>query len=165
MGKYMYTIDTDDLKMRIALLCKFFGFENQTQNTDERLEYFSTLVIDCAVQALNNKKDKIDTVLDAMIVQYQNEEPLFYELCPLIAQLVHDVKMQFYTSGFDPRLMYKVVTKKFGLRKVCTIIMDLEMTVLVFNSNSDNNDISHCVEDHPNIEVLNELFKGQCPIN
>ncbi|WNV45891.1 hypothetical protein [Aeromonas phage AerS_266] len=153
----MYTIDTDDLKMRIALLCKIYGFENQAQNVDERLEYFFTLTVDCVVQILNNKQDKINTILDTMITEYQNEEPLFYELCPLIEQLVHDIKTQFYTAGFDPRLMYKVITKKCGRRSLCTIIMDLEMTFLDFKPKVENHDISQCVEDNPTFEVLNEL--------
>lgn len=156
----MYTIDTDDLKMRIALLCKIYGFENQAQNVDERLEYFFTLTVDCVVQILNNKQDKINTILDTMITEYQTEEPLFYELCPLIDHLVHDIKTKFYTAGFDPRLMYKVVTKKFGLRKVCTIIMDLEMTFLDFKPKLENDDISQCVEDNPTFEVLNELYSS-----
>ena len=72
--------------------------------------------------------------------------------------MVLDIKRQFYTSGFDPRLKYKLLERKFNNIPCYRICMDLEETFLFFTPKEDKEDVSQAVSDDPSQEMLNELF-------
>lgn len=152
----MYHIDYQLLKSQVALTCVMSGVQ-ATQNFDNAI-YYSKLAMDCVVHILNDKIYKPEDSFYLYQEEFHKDDSQFIFLSEIVIGMVMDIKRQFYTAGFDPRLKYKLLENKFNKIPCYRICMDLEETFLFFTPKTDEENISQLVSDNPSPEQLNDIF-------
>lgn len=154
----MFHIDYNLLKSQVALTCVMSGGQATETLDYNNAIYYSKLALDCIVHVLNDKVNKPDDSFYLYCEEYHKNDCQFTFLGEIVIGMVVDIKRQFYTAGFDPRLKYKLLERKFNNIPCYRICMDLEETFLLFTPKEDKEDVSQAVSDDPSQEMLNELF-------
>lgn len=157
----MYNIDSRSLKTNIGIFL-YQSAEDNTQTVQEYIAYYYPLVLDIILRALNSKhKTSEEAIAEELRKKYSDDTSiqLFYST---IYEEVRQIKKQFYLAGFDHRMKYKLEERTLPRSTITlhAICMDLEATVEAFLSEpeSDNEDVSDAVIEHPTIDQLETMF-------